>query len=98
MTKEILKVQQQFFKAGTGDIGEENLGFAAGGPGAVAFGDVLPATAGGLHHLVVGAAAAVDEALTEEHGAIINERGHLKTTQLAVTARHPQAPPARPRI
>ena len=53
---------------------------------AAAFGAVFVAAAGGLHHLVVGAAAWGDVAVAEAHGDIVAKLGDLEALQTPVTA------------
>ena len=86
MTQKILVIEQQFFQARAGHVGEFQLRFAAHSASAIAFRDVLPAAAGCLHHLVMRAAAPVDEAFAEMVRAVVDERGGLKAPQLPVTA------------
>jgi len=57
VSEEVFVVEAEFFQAGAGDLGEFELHFFGGGAGRAAFGDILDAAAGGLDHLVVGAAA-----------------------------------------
>jgi hypothetical protein len=40
--QEVFIVQQQFLKAGTGDVEQAHFGLRGGGGGAAALGDVLP--------------------------------------------------------
>jgi hypothetical protein len=91
LAEEILKIQQQFFQAGTGDIYETQLGLAGGGGSPAAFGDVLPTAARSLHHLVVGTGTRADEAVAEGHGGIIDKGGDLVGTQFPVTAARAEA-------
>ena len=53
-----------------------------------ALGDILHAAARGLHHLVMGPAAAVDVAVAEPHSDVIGQLRHLKALQVAVAAVH----------
>jgi hypothetical protein len=58
--EEVLVIQPEFLQAGAGHLGEFELHFFRGGACLAAFGDVLHAAAGGLDHVVVGAAAPFD--------------------------------------
>lgn len=86
MSEEVLVVEAKFFQAGAGDLGEFELHFFGGGAGLAAFGDVLDATAGGLDHLVVGAAAGADVAVAEAHGDVVDELGELERFEVPVAA------------
>jgi len=48
--------------------------------------DVLDTGAGGLHHLVVGAAALVDVVVAEAHRHIVDQLCDLEALQVAVAA------------
>jgi hypothetical protein len=86
LTQEILKIQQQLLQAGPGHSDQLQLGFFRGARGHAAFGDVLLAASGRLHHLVVGAGAGVDEPVTESRGGVIDNFRHLVGLQLAESA------------
>lgn len=59
-------------------ISELDFGFFGNAGGFTAFKDVLLAGAGSLDHLVEGAVAFFQEALTEPHRAVINDASLLK--------------------
>lgn len=82
--EEILVVDEEFFEARAGDVGEFEFGFGGGQRGFAAFGDVLFAGARGLHHLVDGAVASPEELLTKPEGEIIDDLGFSVGEQLAV--------------
>src|SRR6185369_1652935 len=62
----------------TGDIG-----FLGSGGRQAPLGDVLHATPGRLHHLVMGAGAFVDKSVAEDDRTVIGKLGRLKTAQLS---------------
>ena len=66
-------VFEEFFEAGAGNVGQLELGFLGGAAGATAFEDVLLARAGGLNHLVAGAAEAVDVGFHKTNRHIIHQ-------------------------
>jgi hypothetical protein len=84
--QEIPVIFQQFFEAGAGDIGELDLGFLGCAAGAAAFEDVLFAGAGGLDHLVGGAAALVHEMGAKAGGGIEDDAGFAEGEQVLVAA------------
>lgn len=55
LAEEVLVIQEQFIQAGTGDVHQTQFGLAGSRGSPAAFGDVLAAAAGRLHHLVHGA-------------------------------------------
>jgi hypothetical protein len=86
VAKKVLEVQQEFLEAGAGHVEQAQLGLGRSGGGAAGFGDVLPAAARSLNHLVHGAGARVEEFFAEPVGGVVDERGGLKTGGLPVTA------------
>ena len=74
LPQEVPIIQPQFLQAGTGHAGQLELALLRGAAGLAALGDVLDARARSLHHLVVRAAALVDE--TVANGARQREDGH----------------------
>ena len=86
VTQEIFKVEQQFLKAGTGDVDQAQLGLRRGGGGAAALGNVLPSAACGLNHLITPARTCIQETLAEPVSGVVDDGGCLKTAESAVTA------------
>ena len=86
LAEEILVVEAQFLERGAGDVGEFELGLLRGATGLAALGNVLHAAAGGLHHLVVGAAARWDVAVAELGREIVAELRELEALQVTVAA------------
>ena len=84
--EEVFVVEEQFFEAGAGDVGEFHLHFRGGHRGFAGFGDVLLSRAGGLDHLVDGAVAALEEALTEPVGEAVDDLGFPVGKQIPVVA------------
>jgi len=86
VSEEVLVIQMEFFQAGAGHLGELELHFFGCGAGLAAFSDVLHAAAGGLDHLVVGAAAPVDVAITKTDGHVVDQLGELETFEFPVAS------------
>ena len=83
---EVAIVLQQFFEAGSSDVGQLDFCFLGGAAGLAAFEDVLFAGAGSLHHLVVGAATLVYETVAEAEGGVINHERLLVGEKVLVAA------------
>src|SRR5436190_5798795 len=66
--KKIFVIVQQFFEAGSGNVGELDFGFFGGGAGLAAFEDVLFAGASGLDHLIDGTVAFGQKFVREAEG------------------------------
>lgn len=81
MAQSFSLLQEQFVQAGAGHVGQVDFRGAAGGPGTVAFGDVLPAAARRLNHLIPGARGRIDDALARGDRGGVNQGGRLKTVQ-----------------
>ena len=86
MPEVILVVEQQFLKAGARDVHQSQFRLRGGGRRPAAFGDVLAAGSRGLHHLVHGARARVEELLAEPDRGVVEDRGGLEARGLAVAA------------
>jgi len=86
LAQEVLVVELQLFQAGAGDACQLEFELLGGSAGLAALGDVLDAGAGGLDHLVVGAAALVDVAIAEADGYVVDELGHLEALEVPVAA------------
>ena len=84
VAEEVFVVEAEFFQAGAGDLGEFEFCFFGCGAGRATFGDVLDAAAGGLDHLVMGAAAWVDVAVAEADGDVVDELGELEGFEVSV--------------
>lgn len=66
----VLVVEEQFLKAGAGDIDQTQLHLGGGDGGFGAFADVLFSGTGALHHLVNGAVSAPIELFAEAEGEV----------------------------
>ena len=86
LAQEVLVVQAQFLQAGSCDVGQLQFRLLRCPAGLAALGDVLHAASGGLHHLVVRAAARSDVVRTEAHRDVVAQLRHLETLQLPVSA------------
>ena len=86
LPQKIFIVELEFFKTGTGDVCQFEFGFFRGSGCLASFGDVLYAGASSLHHLIVGAAAFCNVAITEPDGNIINQLRDPEAFQVPVTA------------
>ena len=84
--EEVAVVFEEFLEAGAGYVGEFEFGFLGSAAGLAAFEDILFAGAGGLHHLVAGAGASVDEAVAETHCAVEDDARFLEREEVFVTA------------
>ena len=71
LPEEIFVVEAEFFKAGTCHLRELELHLLGSSTNFASFSNILDATAGSLHHLIVGAAAFVYEAIAKAHSHII---------------------------
>jgi hypothetical protein len=90
LAQEVFVVEQQLVEAGASDIDQPELRLAGGRSSAAAFGDVLPAAAGGLHHLIHGAGVPVHEAFAEGDRGVVNDGARLKAAKVAVAAAGPE--------
>jgi len=86
VTQKIFVVQAQLLEAALGHPGQLHFHFLGRGGVHATLGDVLPAAAGGLHHLVMGAAAPVNEAVAEPDGHVVAQAGQLKGFELPISA------------
>ena len=77
LPQKVLIVEQQLFQAGAGHADQFQFEFFGCAGGHAAFGNVLLAAAGGLHHLIMGAGTATDPAITKYYGSVINDFRHL---------------------
>lgn len=80
----VFVVDEEFFEAGAGDVGEFDFGFGGGSRGFAAFRDVLLAGSCGLDHLVDGAVASREEAVAEVVGEVVDDLGFLKGDEVVV--------------
>ncbi len=85
MAQEVLIVEAEFLQTGPSDIGELDLHFLRGAAGLAAFGDILYAAPGCLHHLVMSTAIAADVGVAESDGDIIAQLCDLKGFQVFVS-------------
>jgi hypothetical protein len=74
-------VIQEFFEAGTGYIGELQLGFLGGASGFTSLEEVLFAGTGGLDHLVDSSVPFAEVFVCEVEGEVIDYLGFLKGKQ-----------------
>jgi len=86
LAEEVLVVEAELLEAGTGDVGESELGPFRRAAGLAALGDVLHPAARGLDHLVVRAAALRNIAVAEPHRDIEGELSDLEALQFPVAA------------
>jgi len=84
--QEVAIVRQQLFKTRPGHVCQLNLGLLGRAGGHAAFDDVLLAGPGRLDHLVVGAAAPVNEAVAETDCGVVDDLSLLIGKQLLVAA------------
>src|SRR4030095_14288957 len=82
----VLVIQPQFLQAGTGHIRELKLCFPGGAAGLAAFSDVLHTASRSLHHLIMGATALLNGAVTKAHGDVVNHPRDLEALQLPIAA------------
>ena len=79
-------VDEQLFKAGSGDVGEFEFGFFGTDGRFGAFDDVLLAGSGGLDHLVVGAVEFLQERAAEAEGEVVDDFGFFVGEESFVVA------------
>lgn len=79
-------VFEEFFEAGSGYVGELDLGFGGGDGGFAAFYDVLFAGTGGLDHLVDGAVGFGEVLLCEVIGEVVDDFGFAVGEKFPVVA------------
>ena len=77
---------QAVLQACARNIYKFDLGFLGSARGFAAFEDVLLSRSRGLHHLVVGAVALLQEAFAEPHRAVIDDAGFLEGEEILVAA------------
>ena len=77
-------ITQELFQIGARHVGQLDLGLLRGRGGHAAFDDVLLAGTGRLDHLVMDAAAFVDEAIAEMDPGVVHDLRLLVGEQLLV--------------
>jgi hypothetical protein len=82
----VFVVQQKLVQARACDIHQAQFGLRRSRRSPTALGDVLPAAAGGLDHLVHSARAGIQELFAEPHRGIVDDRRCLKARGVTVTA------------
>jgi hypothetical protein len=84
--QEVAVILEQFAEARLGHASQKDFGLL-GCPGSVAaFLDVLLSRPRGLHHLVDGAVALLQEAPAKAHGAVVDNAGFLKGKEVFVAS------------
>jgi hypothetical protein len=86
LPKKILIIQAEFFQARARDVRELELHLFRSSARFASFGNVLHAAPGGLHHLVMGAAARIDVSITKAHRHIVAKLSDLEALQLTIAA------------
>lgn len=82
----VLVIEEELLQAGAGDVDELELHLGGGDGGFAAFTDVLFPGAGGLHHLVDGALAFLEEAVAEAEGEVEDGLGFAEGEEFPVVA------------
>jgi len=72
LAQKIVIIEQQFLQTGTDHSDQLQFGLFRRARRHTAFGDILFATAGGLHHLIVGTRTAADPAVAGHDNEYIN--------------------------
>ena len=90
LSQEVLIVEQQFIETGSCDVHQAQLSLARGRRSPAPFGNVLPAAARGLDHLIVRARTLVDKPVTKRHRSIVNNRRDLKAAEITIAAARAQ--------
>ena len=87
LNQEAFVVSGEFVvQTGACNVGELHLHLPGCGGGTAALRNIPHATAGGLDHLVMGAAAFFNEAVTEDNGRVIDCFGYNVAAEVFVTA------------